>query len=345
MSSYFIGFAFGVLFWGSLSDRIGRRPAMLRGILVYLLGNLGLLIAPTFNLLLIARVIQAFGAATGSVVTQTIMRESFHAVRGEKVFAQVSAAMALSPALGPLIGGSLLTSFGNYQSVFIALIGMSVILFIVTLQFLPETINFVSKKNETAWYQVAKRMLMSPQVINFCMMIAGINGILFSYYAEAPFVFEQFFGLSAAQYGWLGMIVAIASIVGATVANFLSGKIAPNTIADFGLMIALIGAFSLLLVATQFIPTLIVVFVIFSGINISLPIALNRALIGFEDVMGMASGLLSFVYYLIISGFTFLMSIMHNGTVHALPQYICLILFIMISVRIITRNRTSEIVD
>lgn len=65
MSSYFIGFAVGVVFWGWLSDRIGRRQAMLWGIVVYLIGNLVLLFAGQFLLLMMARLFQAFGAAVG----------------------------------------------------------------------------------------------------------------------------------------------------------------------------------------------------------------------------------------------------------------------------------------
>lgn len=213
MSSYFIGFAFGVLFWGGLSDKVGRRLAMSWGILVYLLGNICLLLAPHFNWLIMARMLQAFGAATGSVVTQTIMRESFSGIRGEKVFAQVSAAMALSPALGPLIGGFLQTYFGTYKSVFTALIGMAILLYLLVLWRLPET-KSNSLKSQPAWYLVAHRMLKSPRVWSYCLIISGINGILFSYYAEAPFIFEQYFNLSAVQYGWLGLVVALASIIG-----------------------------------------------------------------------------------------------------------------------------------
>ncbi|WP_283808930.1 MFS transporter [Vagococcus allomyrinae] len=77
MSIYFFAFAFGVFFWGWLSDRVGRRPAMLYGISIYGLGSFLCLVSPTMELLLLARFIQAFGASTGSVTTQTILRESF----------------------------------------------------------------------------------------------------------------------------------------------------------------------------------------------------------------------------------------------------------------------------
>ena len=124
MSSYFVAFAIGVLFWGQLADLVGRRPAMLAGIVVYLLGNIGLFASANFGWLIGWRCVQAFGASAGSVVTQTIMRESFSGMAGAKIFAQTSAAMALAPALGPLIGGLVQAWFG-YRQVFSTLIGMA----------------------------------------------------------------------------------------------------------------------------------------------------------------------------------------------------------------------------
>jgi MFS family permease len=74
---YFIGFAVGVLLWGGFSDRYGRRPALLAGLGVYALGCLMALWATDFSLLLAARIVTAAGAATGSVVTQTVLRDCY----------------------------------------------------------------------------------------------------------------------------------------------------------------------------------------------------------------------------------------------------------------------------
>ncbi|WP_125570721.1 multidrug effflux MFS transporter [Lacticaseibacillus songhuajiangensis] len=323
MSTYFIGFAVGVLFWGRLSDQIGRRPAFLWGLAIYLLGNLGLLLAPHFGLLLAARILQAFGAATGSVLTQTIMRESFSGVRGEQVFAQVSAALALSPALGPLLGGALLAGSGRYQSVFGALVIMAVLLWLYVLRCLPETRQLpVATSNPIATGAVMRRMLRSPRVWVYCLLISGINGILFSYYAEAPFIFESHFHFSSLQYGYLGLVIAGATISGAVAANFLARMLRPERIIDLGLTLALSGAVGMWLGARLLPVLLMAIFLVFAGINTALPIVLNRALIGFADVIGTASGLLSFVYYLLISALTYLMSVLHNGSVLALPRYV-----------------------
>lgn len=330
MSSYFIGFALGVLFWGRLSDYFGRRPAMMLGIITYLIGNIGLLLSNNFTLFMTARIVQAFGAAAGSVITQTIMRESFSGIYGERVFAKVSAAMAISPALGPLLGGSLLSYFNNYHSIFKLLITMSILLILSVAIKLPETrvINVIG--TAIPWQTIALRMIKSPQVWVYCLIISGINGILFSYYAEAPFIFENHFGLTSFQFGWLGLVVGVASILGAITTNRLAGKISSNNIVDLGLIISLIGALSIFLTTNALILLLISVFITFVGINIALPIALSRALIGFEDVIGTASGLLSFIYYLVISSFTFLMSFMHDGTVFALPRYLVIIISLML---------------
>jgi len=200
---------------------------------------------------------------------------------------------------------------------------------------LPETRVIRTNVKVVSWQSIAWQMVKSPQVWFFCLLISGINGILFSYYAEAPFIFEKHFGLTAFQYGWLGLVIGAASIVGAIITNHLAGHTAPEKIVDLGLTISLAGTLIIFVTTNNLILFLVSVLITFIGINIVLPIALSRALIGFEDVIGTASGLLSFIYYLVISAFTYLMSYMHDGTAFSLPRYLLIIITLMISGRII----------
>lgn len=78
LSSYFFAFALGVVVWGRLCDVIGRRPAILFGLGIYLFASIIAVFGDTFSLLLGARVIAAFGAAVGSVGTQTAIRDCFN---------------------------------------------------------------------------------------------------------------------------------------------------------------------------------------------------------------------------------------------------------------------------
>ncbi|CAJ1190158.1 Inner membrane transport protein YdhC [Companilactobacillus paralimentarius] len=330
MSIYFIAFAIGVLFWGQLSDKIGRRLAMLIGIIFYLLGNLGLLISSNFNFLLVARFIQAFGASVGSVITQTIMRESFSGITSTKVFSKVGAAMALSPAFGPLIGGLIQTYLG-YKNVFSFLIAMAVATLLYAYYCLPETID---RKNiqKVSLLKVTSRLAKDPIVWVYSILIGGINGILFGYYSEAPFIFIKHFHYSSIQYGSLGLSLALASLLGAVLVNFLAKYIKAEYIGLIGLIFSSISAL-FLVISLQFNNSILMIigfFLIFLGLNTTLPIALNLALKSYEDVIGSASGLFSFGYYLIVSGLTYLVSLIHNGTILSLPLFVLSISLIML---------------
>lgn len=323
MSTYFVAFAIGVLVWGQFADYWGRRPAMLTGIGVYLVGNVGLLVSTQFTTLLIWRLVQAFGASTGSVVTQTIMRESFTGVRGAKVFAKTSAAMALAPALGPLIGGIMQTISG-YRGVFATLVTMAIVVGLLAQAGLPETRQLTTHAPIVKQCLVVQRLLTDPVVWGYGLLIGGINGALFSYYAEAPFIFMTHFGYSAVAYGWLGLVLAAASLLGALIVGRLLNRWTPEQVTGGGLIVSMVMSAGLVGAAALHQATLMIIgiFLTFLGFNITLPNALNRALVGYEQVMGSASGWFSLGYYLLVSAVTYGMSWWHNGAINRLPLYL-----------------------
>lgn len=331
MSTYFIAFAIGVLFWGTLSDKIGRRLAMLSGIVIYLSGNLGLYFAQDFNIVLLARLIQAFGASSGSVITQTIMREAYIGTTRSKVFAKTGAAMSLAPALGPLIGGCAQTFFG-YRSVFSTLILIAILILLYTGFYLPETRKTVVKSAKIGMLKILIRIMTDKTVLTYGLLVSGINGILFSYYAEAPFIFIEHFKMTSIQYGLIGIVIALSTIAGAMVINYYVLKFSKTFLVKKGLFIALLGTVGLIIsaVSNSMTGMIIATFFTFWGLNITLPITLELALVGYENIIGTASGLFSFLYYLVISFFTYLMSLLHSGSIISLPIYVATLVILML---------------
>ncbi|MFJ7666408.1 multidrug effflux MFS transporter [Lysinibacillus sp. NPDC097195] len=323
MSVYFSAFAVGVFFFGRLSDKIGRRKAMLYGLFLYFIGNVLCLVANEMVFLLIGRFIQAFGASVGSVVTQTILRESYSGIERHKLFAQISAALAFTPALGPLIGGFTDYYFG-FKVVFLVLVVMSMIVICYTSLCLPETA--LSTIEIKPLLPIVKRMITNARLWRYCLLIGGINGIIFSYYTEAPFIFTQYFTLTSAKYGLLGIIVALASIVGAMLSKRLVSYTKPEIIIVGGLVIMLLG--TVLAMTVHFLPIflqmsmmIMSVFLILFGTATALPNCLSLALIDFQDVIGSAGAMFSLGYYFLVSAIIYGMSIFHNGTVLAMPLY------------------------
>ncbi|MBG9455775.1 multidrug transporter CflA [Lysinibacillus sphaericus] len=334
LSIYFIGFAIGVFCWGWLSDFIGRRPAMLGGLIFYGIGSFMCFYGETITFLLVSRFIQAFGAATGSIITQTILRESVSGSKRHAMFAQISAVIAFTPAVGPLIGGWVDQALG-FRAVFFVLVAMSILLFIYAYFRLPETTDKSTRKR-TAIFPVVKRMISSPRVLVFGLLIGGINGVLFSYYAEAPFIFIDHFNLSPGLYGFLGIIVALASIIGAMISKRLVNKYQPAKVIHLGCLVMTVGALLLLIISTLPLPTivlligmLVTIFITLLGSGIALPNCLSLALVNFQDVIGTAGAIFSLGYYLLVSCITSGMSFLHTGSLIIMPLYFFILTMIL----------------
>jgi len=326
LSIYFIGFAIGVFCWGWISDFIGRRPAMLGGLIFYSIGSFMCFYAETITFLLVSRFIQAFGAATGSIITQTILRESVSGSKRHAMFAQISAVIAFTPAVGPLIGGWVDQALG-FRAVFFVLVAMSILLFIYAYFRLPETTDKTTRKR-IAIFPVVKRIISSPRVLVFGLLIGGINGMLFSYYAEAPFIFIDHFNLSPGLYGFLGIIVALASIIGAMISKRLVNKYRPEKVIHLGSLVMTVGALLLLIVSTLPLSNIVLlmgilvsIFITLLGSGIALPNCLSLALVSFQDVIGTAGAIFSLGYYLLVSLITSGMSFLHNGSLMIMPLY------------------------
>ncbi|WP_427110229.1 multidrug effflux MFS transporter [Lysinibacillus xylanilyticus] len=335
LSIYFIGFAIGVFCWGWISDFIGRRPAMLGGLIFYSIGSFMCFYAETITFLLVSRFIQAFGAATGSIITQTILRESVSGSKRHAMFAQISAVIAFTPAVGPLIGGWVDQALG-FRAVFFVLVAMSILLFIYAYFRLPETTDKTTRKR-IAIFPVVKRIISSPKVLVFGLLIGGINGVLFSYYAEAPFIFIDHFNLSPGLYGFLGIIVALASIIGAMISKRLVNKYRPEKVIHLGSLVMTVGAFLLLIVSTLPLSNIVLlmgilvsVFITLLGSGIALPNCLSLALVNFQDVIGTAGAIFSLGYYLLVSLITSGMSFLHNGSLMIMPLYFFILSMILL---------------
>ncbi|MGX7243813.1 multidrug effflux MFS transporter [Enterococcus quebecensis] len=348
LSIYFFAFALGVFLWGWLSDFIGRRKSMLYGLLFYGLGSFLCFQSSTIEVLLLSRFIQAFGASTGSIVTQTMLRESYSGNQRHALFAQVSAALAFTPAIGPMIGG-IVDQYWGFRTVFLVLVLMSVLIFCYAFLRLPETFQ-VSERAPVKLVPIIQRLVASPKVLTYGFLIGAINGVLFSYYAEAPFVFIEAFHLSTATYGFLGIGVAGASILGSLVSKRLLPIYQPEKIILIGIKTMMFGTVFLLLAsAATFLPSaaqfwlmLVGIFILLTGTGTALPNCLSLALTDFQDVIGTAGAIFSLGYYLLVSVFTFGMSKLHNGTLLIMPLYFLVIsgvMFLLARIYLLTRDK------
>ena len=138
LTVYLLGFGCGVLLWGSVSDRIGRKPGFILGLLIYAIACYGCYHTADIDTFYVLRFMQAFGASVGSVLGQAVARDAISLENRGRLFSVIGMAMAFAPALGPVIG-SLTVHYGSWNNVFLVLIGISIFALSLVILRLPET--------------------------------------------------------------------------------------------------------------------------------------------------------------------------------------------------------------
>ena len=109
--------AISTLFYGPISDRVGRRPALIGGLIVFLAGSAMCAIAPTITILIVGRIVQAAGGSAGLVLTRAIVRDRFGLERSASLLAYITLAMVAAPMLAPALGG-LLADVAGWRAIF-----------------------------------------------------------------------------------------------------------------------------------------------------------------------------------------------------------------------------------
>jgi len=297
LSIYFFAFAFGVAFWGVMCDRFGRRVTMLAGLTLYLGGAVVALLSSHFTLLLTARATIAFGAAVGSIVTQTMLRDVYQGHALGKVFATLGIALSISPVLGMLAGG-ILVSWGGSMAIFIAQGMLAWALLIWCWYALPETQPpggaLQASAASSGWIILRDRHIWCS-----ALLVAGFNIMVFSYFSLAPFMFERL-GLSSRQFGYSGIALALGSLLGALVnRHLLARAISAERQILLGSLLAC-GAALALGYWQHSIMMLLPCMLISLAFGLAIPNVLSQALNRYRQQLGTAGAIFGLLYYLLI---------------------------------------------
>lgn len=332
LSIYLLGFAVGVLFWGRFSDKVGRKPSLIAGLSIYLLGCAGCYFADSIYPLMLARFIQAFGGSTGSVIGQTIARDAFESHERGRTFATIGVALAFAPAIGPVIGGYTDHFFG-WSAVFLVLIAIGSYILLKVCRELPETKpqDFITEKRP--FFRDAFKVLTDMRILIYGFLVGGCNGIVFGYYAEGPFYFIELMGMTPSNFGLISLGMAGPMLLGAfSCRKMLSKGMSGELIIIIGCSICIIGSLTLLTLSySGFVNAgngllaisacMGVIMFIMMGIPMIVSNCLSSALEHYGHMTGTAASFFGGYYYLVITLMTGLMGSIHNGTALPMPLY------------------------
>lgn len=196
LAAFFIGFALGQPLYGVLADRLGRRPAVLLGLGIYVVASVVCAVAPTLVVLVTARFLQALGVCAGIVVARAVVRDRYEAHEAARVFSLLMLVMGIVPILAPLLGGVVSQGVG-WRALFLVLAVSGVLCWVVVFIHLPETLPAPVTTGRV--FQVLTDRAFLTYAVAGGIAYAG----MFAYITGSAFVFIDYFGIPAQRFGWI----------------------------------------------------------------------------------------------------------------------------------------------
>ena len=284
------------LFYGPISDVFGRKPPIYAGLVIFALGSVGCALAPSIEVLIGFRALQAFGACAGMVIPRAIVRDLYTGHEAARLMALLMLVMSVSPILAPL-AGSLVISLWSWREVFAVLAVVAVACLVMTILQLPETHPAERRMNKTLGTAFGSYgALLRDPVFTGLSVVSGFGlATYFVFIGSAPFVYIEHYGLTPTQFS-LGFALNAASF-------FAMSQLTARLSARFGLaplirwsVVAVAAIMALLAATTLWVDSLPVMmtllFIGFGFLGLLLPAAGVLSLEDHGAVAGSASALL-----------------------------------------------------
>ena len=318
LTVYLGALAIGQLFVGPLSDRYGRRPVALGGILLFTIATFFCSQAGTITELLIARVFQAAGGCAGMALSRAVVRDMYGRDKAASWIGYVTMAMVTIPMLAPVFG-AYLDEWAGWKTGFYLMTGWGVVTFAIIWGGLHETHhNPVVAMNMRSVSANIRKLLGEPAFLGYAMNSSCGAGAFFAFLAAAPFVMVQTYGLTPSAFG----IYFITTSFGYMLGNFLSGRYAEvagaNRMILIGTWLMLLGLALLVLLSVVLpghpVGIFLPMFVIALANGVSIPSAMASAISVRPEITGTGAGIVGFLQFGVGIIATWLVGIVHGNT-------------------------------
>jgi DHA1 family bicyclomycin/chloramphenicol resistance-like MFS transporter len=250
LATYFVGMAVGQAFYGPLSDRIGRKPALYLGLGVFVASAVGCARAWNVESLIAFRFLQALGGCAPIVIPRAVVRDHFDERGSARMLSMLMLVMGAAPILAPSIGGQLLVNFG-WRSVFWVLAAYGAIWWVIVALFLHESLAPEKRRPQpvrvilATYGQLLRDRMYVGYVLAGGFMFAG----LLAYIAGSPFVFIEVFHVPPERFGVFFGINAAGIIAASQINRWLAGRTEPRRVIHVMLPVATFSGFALLISA------------------------------------------------------------------------------------------------
>ncbi|OLT42673.1 Bcr/CflA family drug resistance efflux transporter [Saccharomonospora sp. CUA-673] len=303
LAAFVVGLGAGQLVAGPLSDALGRRTPLLVGVAVYIAASVLCALAPTIEVLIAARALQAMGAAAGIVIARATVRDLFSGIAMARFFSALMLVAGVAPILAPIIGGQLL-AITSWRGIFSVLAAFGGLLLLVAALALPETL--APEQRRPARFGSALRTyasLLRHRVFLGCALTVGFGFAgMFAYISASSFVLQDIYGLDPQAYSYVFGGGAVGLVLMTQVNARLVGRFSQRSLLRTGLQVALAGTIMATVAAAAglglaaILPAL---YLVLGACGLIMPNATALAMTDHPDKAGSASALLGVLQFVV----------------------------------------------
>jgi DHA1 family bicyclomycin/chloramphenicol resistance-like MFS transporter len=313
LTLYLAGIAGGQLVYGPLSDRFGRRPVLIAGLVLFLVGTLICGLAWSLAALIFGRVLEGSGACAGIVLGRAIIRDVYEREAAARGLAIVMMAMTLAPAISPAIG-AYLALWADWRAIFALLGILGAVVLLLTVARLAETNANPARLDVAGMAGAYITLLRSPQFIGFALCSACTSASWFTFIASAPHILSEALGEPPSTYGLMILLPMATYMLGNAGAARFALRLGTLRLLILGRTIALGAAAALVLwyvygglgVWGVFLPITLCEI----GDGLSQPAVLAAGLSIRPRLAGTASGLMGFLQMTVAAAGTFVVAVL-----------------------------------
>ncbi len=318
LTLYMVGYAVSMLICGPLCDRVGRRPVLIWGTLLYVAATIVCAMANNAVVIIVARMFQALGGCSGTVVGRVMVRDKFDKSVQAGMLSQISMGMALSPIIAPLVGSMIHTMLG-WRWVFIGLGLLGIISLALIALLLPETRPAVqAEAPRDSALTVYGRLLGDAYFLRYALAISFVYCTYFPFIAESSVLLQRTMHLSETAYALVFGLTVAGYVIGSNLFRRLSSRYPADRLIAWAVAVNIAGAM-LLMGATTFYPLALPAIVgpfilIMLSVGVAIPACQFAVLQPYAAVAGSASGLFFFIQMALTALCSFVTSCLSNGT-------------------------------
>ncbi|MDH5885538.1 multidrug effflux MFS transporter [Vibrio splendidus] len=244
LSSYFVTYAIGLLFWGPLSEKFGRKPILLIGLAGYMVASILCAMTNSIEQLIGARVFQAFAGSAITVIATAIVKDLYDGREREKIMATIMSLVIIAPMVAPVFGAFLL-KIASWRMMFVTLAIFGAFASVLACCYRETLENKYQGSIFRSWGRMGV-VMKNRSFVKLLVIFSIIPMALMGFLAAGSYIYIDHFGLTEQQFSYAFAFNALCASFGPTIYMKLSYRMpVQKVISGCFALLALAGIFTL----------------------------------------------------------------------------------------------------